>query len=157
VIKPSSCLLLLVLLATSSDAVAPSRIGNFATLRDALTKGATVRAVVEYGRCQLVEAGDPRLRPAPMGGFTVDAWRSAVGSDGSGERVSVILSGEQLMVGPRGGVLRQLVRLEVFHDDRVTVELRHLDPDTAEVLSLWRLATTLDRGDEGAAAFFRLE
>ena len=59
---------------------------------DALSKGATVRVVVEYGRCQLVEGGDPRLAPARIGGFTVDAWRSSIIGAASGDGSEVILA-----------------------------------------------------------------
>jgi hypothetical protein len=104
-----------------------------------------------------VEAGDESLRPPLIGGFTVDAWRSVVDTTAGRESVSVILTSEMLVAGPHGGVLRRLVELEVFHDDRVSIVIRHLDADTHAVLGRWRLSTTLDRGDDGAAALFRID
>ena len=146
----------ILLLVASTATASPGRIGNFSTLRDVLAKGASVRAVVDYSRCNIVEAGDGRLRPPLSGGFTVDDWRCIVDTTAGQESLSVIVSGENLVAGPRGGMLLLQVELEVFHDERVTVVLRHLDPDSGEVVSRWTLSTTLDRGDDGAAALFRL-
>jgi len=148
---------MLVVLALPAASAPPQRIGNFSTLMDALTKGGTVRVVAEYGRCRLLEGGDPRFAPARVGGLTVDTWRSYVtgGADDAG--VTVILSSEELVADSRGGVLLLHVEFEIHHDDEVVITLRHLDPDTQAVVTRWKLATTIDRGDEGAAAFYRLD
>jgi hypothetical protein len=150
-------LVLLLVSALSAGAASPSRIASFSSLMETLTKGTTVHVVVDYARCDLVEAGERRFAPARIGGLTVDSWRSHVDTTPGSESETVILTCQELVADPRGGMVVLHVELEVRHDDRVMVTLRHLAPDTHDVVSRWRLSTRLDTGKEGAAAFFRIQ
>jgi len=157
VVRRFLCLLLLLAIILPAAAAAPRRIGNFSSLMDALTKGAPVSVVVDYARCRLVEGGDPQFAPAHNGGFDVVSWESRVGGDLGSERVTLLLADTQVVSRGRGRVLLRHVELAVQHDDQVQIAIRHLDPGSYEVVSTWKLATVFDRGDAGAAAFYRLD
>jgi hypothetical protein len=47
------------------------------------------------------------------------------------------------------------VKFRVMDDGKVTIGARYLDPVTHEVTMFQNLFTTIARGDEGAAAFYR--
>ncbi len=151
------CLILLVTAVSAAVAGTPKRVGNYSSLMKALKNGSTVSVVMEFGRCNLLSSGDQRLSPPLAGGLVADTWTSRVESSQGNQGVTLVLTGDELVAHPGRGMLRRHVEVSIGSDDQVTIALRHLDPGSYEVVSTWRLATTFDRGDDGAAAFYLLD
>jgi len=144
------------LLATLAQA-APAPLESFDDLMDALRGGHTVRVVADYGRCELIIDNEPDQAPEAVGGMTIDAWewfaRGAVRND----LAFVAFSHANLIEHPRQGMVTNHVKFKVHEDGRVVISARYLDPVTYEETMFEKLFTSIARGDQGAARFFRID
>ncbi len=147
-----------VLLATTHPALAaPTPLSDFDALMDALKGGHEVRVVVDYGRCELIVDNQRETAPQAIGGMVVDVWEYfAAGSIGN-QQAFLAFSHGSLIQHARRGIVINHVKFRVMQDGTVTIGARYLDPNTHEETMFQNLFTTIARGQEGAAAFFRLD
>lgn len=146
-----SCLLV----ATAQ--AAPRPLESFDALMDALRGGHTVRVVADYGRCELIIDNEPDQAPDAVGGMTIYAWEWFARGAVRNELAFVAFSHASLIEHPRQGMVTNHVKFKVHEDGRVVISARYLDPVTFEETMFEKLFTTIARGDEGAARFYRID
>jgi len=149
-------LILPCLIAVVAQA-APVPLESFGALMDALRGGHTVRVVADYGSCELIIDNEPDLAPDAVGGMTIDAWEWFARGAVRNELAFVAFSHASLIEHPRQGMVTNHVKFKVHEDGRVVISARYLDPVTFEETMFEKLFTSIARGDQGAARFFRID
>ncbi len=145
------------LLFAASALAGPRPLEDFDALLGALRSGAAVRVVVDYGRCELIAENQPETAPQAIGGMVVDVWEYfAAGAVGNPQAFLAFSHGSLIQHARRGMVINH-VKFRVMADGEITIGARYLDPVTYEVTMFQNLFTTIAHGEEGAAAFYRLD
>ncbi len=152
----ASAAVLLALIATTALA-GPRQLEDFTALMDALRTGHAVRVVADYGRCDLIADNEPEESPEAVGGMTVDTWEWFAKGAVYNELEFVVFSHASIIEHPRQGMVTNHVKFKVYEDGKVVISARYLKGPEFEETMFEKFFTTIAHGEEGAAAFFRLD
>jgi hypothetical protein len=148
---------LLLSLSTAGALAGPQPLTDFDQLLSTLREGAAVRVVVEYGRCELIADNEPVEAPEAIGGMVVDTWEYFAAGSIRNDEAFLVFSHASLIEHPRRGMTTNHVKFKVFAGGEVVVSARYLDPQTGEETMFEKFFTRIAKGDQGAAAFYRLD
>lgn len=106
----------------------PTQLTTFADVFGALEAGARVRVILDYSKCLLEGAPGP----AAIGGMNIDTfeWFAA---KSIGNPKAYFAASETKLVGFPSGFVQDYVRVRVYEDEKVGVEVKYLDPVTFAV------------------------
>lgn len=147
----------IILMFFQYSAFAGNRIHNFQRLARHLMEGKTVRIVIQYKNCKVMQK-DSTLKPGPdiTGGMEIEAFEYFARGSYGNEKAYMITSVSHLIANPFGkGFVYNYVKIKAFEDNRVEITAAFLDSQTHKTLQKETYFTKIaDKKRQGGAFFY---
>lgn len=152
-----SASVLVLFLSSITGLHAQKQLHSFAELISALNGGQSVRVVIHYGDCMLIDGNQIQEKsPDAVGGMPLDVYEYfAQGSIGN-KQAFVVSSTSKLIQNPKGkGFVYNYAKIRVDEDGKVKLTANYLNPTDYSVLMDENFFTEINDGkNEGAAYFY---
>ena len=133
-----------------------TQLNNFGDLMDALNTGESVRAVIHYGKCELIIDSVAVEAPDAIGGMEFQAFEYFAKMSIRNEKAYVTTSETVLIGHPYYGYVYNYAKLRIYEDNFVEIIARYLDPKSYEVKMDETFTTIINDGkNEGAIYLYK--
>ena len=133
-----------------------TQLNNFGDLMDALNTGKSVRAVIHYGKCELIIDSVAVEAPDAIGGMEFQTFEYFAKMSIRNEKAYVTTSETVLIGHPYYGYVYNYAKLRIYEDNFVEIIARYLDPKSYEVKMDETFTTIINDGNnEGAIYLYK--
>ena len=133
-----------------------TQLNNFEDLMDALNTGESVRAVIHYGKCELIIDSVAVEAPDAIGGMEFQTFEYFAKMSIRNEKAYVTTSETVLIGHPYYGYVYNYAKLRIYEDNFVEIIARYLDPKSYEVKMDETFTTIINDGNnEGAIYLYK--
>ena len=133
-----------------------TQLNNFGDLMDALNTGESVRAVIHYGKCELIIDSVAVEAPDAIGGMEFQTFEYFAKMSIRNEKAYVTTSETVLIGHPYYGYVYNYAKLRIYEDNFVQIIARYLDPKSYEVKMDETFTTIINDGNnEGAIYLYK--
>lgn len=133
-----------------------TQLNNFGDLMDALNTGESVRAVIHYGKCELIIDSVAVEAPDAIGGMEFQTFEYFAKMSIRNEKAYVTTSETVLIGHPYYGYVYNYAKLRIYEDNFVEIIARYLDPKSYEVKMDETFTTIINDGNnEGAIYLYK--
>ena len=112
----------------------PIRLATYDRVFDALKKGETVKVAIQYGKCKLFSEGKEEEAPDATGGLEIKNWEQFGRNVVHNPKAYFATSETALISHPRYGYVLNYVKIRVFEDNTVEINVRYVKPTTYETV-----------------------
>lgn len=109
------------------------QINTFQELLDNLSSGQSVRAIIDYSKCDLIIDSQKVESPKAIGGMNFDNFEFFDVMTVRNLNAFISVSESVLISHPRYGYVINYVKLRIYDNQKVEIVARYLDPKTIEV------------------------
>jgi hypothetical protein len=146
----------LTLLFCNFASAQTTQLNNFDELMTALNTGESVRAVIHYGKCELIIDSVAIEAPDAIGGMEFQTFEYFAKMSIRNEKAYVTTSEAVLIGHPYYGYVYNYVKLRIYEDNFVEIIARYLDPNSYEVKMDETFTTIINNGtNEGAIYLYK--
>ncbi len=133
-----------------------TQLNNFEDLMAALNNGESVRAVIHYGKCELIIDSVAVEAPDAIGGMEFQTFEYFAKMSIRNEKAYVTTSETVLIGHPYYGYVYNYAKLRIYEDNFVEIIARYLDPNSYEVKMDETFTTVINDGNnEGAIYLYK--
>jgi hypothetical protein len=133
-----------------------TQLNNFEDLMSALNNGESVRAVIHYGKCELIIDSVAVEAPDAIGGMEFQTFEYFAKMSIRNEKAYVTTSETVLIGHPYYGYVYNYAKLRIYEDNSVEIIARYLDPNSYEVKMDETFTTIINDGkNEGAIYLYK--
>ena len=133
-----------------------TQLNNFDELMTALNTGESVRAVIHYGKCELIIDSVSVEAPDAVGGMEFQTFEYFARMSIRNEKAYVTTSETVLIGHPYYGYVYNYAKLRIYEDNFVQIIARYLDPKSYEVKMDETFTTIINDGNnEGAIYLYK--
>jgi len=150
-------LFLLGLGAVAVSYAETSQLKSLPELMAALNAGASVRLVVHYAKCRLVDEGKEVPAPDAVGGMGLGTFEYFARQAVRNEKAYLSASQAVLIGHPRYGFIIDYAKFSINEDDEVKITVQYLAPQTYEVKMEETFFTRVNDGRNDGGLFLFLE
>ena len=151
-----SLLILFSFLLCSLLPAQKDQISDFQQLMDALNSGENVRAIIHYGKCELIIDSTAVQAPDAIGGMGFQTFEYFAKMSIRNEMAYVTTSETVLIGHPYYGYVYNYAKIRVYEDNSVEIIARYLEPNTYEVKMDETFRTFINDGtNEGAVYLYK--
>jgi hypothetical protein len=142
-----------------SEAFAQTQLRNFDDLVHALNTGKTVRAVIHYGDCMLIDDNEiQESAPDAVGGMDFDVYEYIARQSVRNEKAFVVSSAAKLIQNPKGeGFVYNYGKIRADEDGKVKITVNYVNPTDYSVLMDENFFTEINDGNNKGAAYFYIK
>jgi hypothetical protein len=142
-----------------SEAFAQIQLKSFDDLVHALNTGKTVRAVIHYGDCMLIDDNEiQETSPDAVGGMDFDVYEYFARQSVRNEKAFVVSSAAKLIQNPTGeGFVYNYGKIRADEDGKVKITVNYVEPVDYTVLMDENFFTEINNGENKGAAYFYIK
>ena len=151
-----SLLILFSFLLCSLLPAQKDQISDFQQLMDAFNSGENVRAIIHYGKCELIIDSTKVQAPDAIGGMEFQTFEYFAKMSIRNEMAYVTTSETVLIGHPYYGYVYNYAKIRVYEDNSVEIIARYLEPNTYEVKMDETFRSIINDGtNEGAVYLYK--